>query len=284
MDAGKLPVVTPENYYDPDIQMAYMGSTQYKNFFHCEAAALAELRGEYVPETTTALLVGGYIDAYFADELPIYQAKHPEIFKRDGQLKAEYLHAQDVINRMEEDELYSMLMSGRKQVIRTGYIAGVPFKIKIDSLLDGPACEEIVRRFPAAAAALGMCDGAIVDQKVMRDMVGIWDPEERRKATFVEAWGYDIQGAIYQAIEGHLLPFILAVGTKEASPDLAALYIPDDDLAAKLAEVEDNVPRYQAIKEGRVKPHRCERCAYCRATKKLTGIVSYKTLEEAVNW
>lgn len=40
---------------------------------------------------------------------------------------------------MEEDELYSLLMSGAKQVIRTGTIAGVPFKIKIDSLLDGPA-------------------------------------------------------------------------------------------------------------------------------------------------
>lgn len=284
MGADKLPAVTPENYYDPEIQMAYMGSSQYKAFQKCEAAALAELRGEYVPETTTALLVGGYIDAYFADELPIYQAKHPEIFKRDGQLKAEYLHAQDVINRMEEDELYSLLMSGHKQVICTGDIAGVPFKIKIDSLLDGPTCEEIVRRFPAAAAALGMCDGAIVDQKAMRDMAGIWDPEERRKVAFVEAWGYDTQGAIYQAIEGHLLPFILAVGTKEDSPDLAALYIPDDDLAAKLAEVEDNAPRYQAIKEGRIKPHRCERCAYCRATKKLAGIVSYKTLEEAVNW
>ena len=279
-----LPEVTPENYYDSDINMAYMGATQFKAFQKCESAALAELLGNYIPETTTAMLVSGYIDAYYANELPAYQDKHPEIFKRDGSLKSEYLHAQDIINRMEEDELYSLLMSGRKQVIRTGEIAGVPFKIKIDSLLDGPACEEIVRRFPAADAAMGMCDGAIVDQKVMRDMVGIWDPEEREKKTFAEAWGYDLQGAIYQAVEGHLLPFILAVGTKETSPDLAALYIPDADLAAKLAEVEDNAPRYQAIKEGRIKPHRCEQCAYCRATKRLTGIVSYKMLEEAVNW
>lgn len=279
-----LPIVTAANYFAPEIEMAYMGSTQFKNFQKCEAAELARLRGEYAPETTTAMLVGGYVDAYFSDELPLYQAQHPEIFKKDGSLRAEYLQAQDIINRMEEDELYSLLMSGRKQVVRTGEIAGVPFKIKIDSLLDGPTCEEIVQRFPGAGAALGLCDGAIVDQKVMRDMAGIWDPEERCKATFVEAWGYDIQGAIYQAVEGHMLPFILAVGTKEASPDLAALYIPDTDLAAKLAEVEDNAPRYQAIKEGRVKPRRCEHCAYCRATKKLTGIVSYKMLEEAVNW
>lgn len=284
MGLDKLPAVTPENYYDPEIQMAYMGATQFKAFQKCEAAALAELLGNYVRETTTALLVGGYIDAYYADELPAFQDRRPEIFKRDGSLKSEYLQAQDIINRMEEDELYSLLMSGRKQVIRTGEIAGVPFKIKIDSLLDGPACEEIVRRFPEAGAAMGLCDGAIVDQKVMRDFAGIWVPEEQSKVTFVEAWGYDTQGAIYQAVEGHLLPFILAAGTKEASPDLAALYIPDADLAAKLAEVEDSAPRYQAIKEGRIKPRRCEHCAYCRATKKLTGIVSYKMLEEAVNW
>lgn len=282
MDMSKLPAVTPENYYDPDINMAYMGSSQFKAFQRCEAAALAELRGEYVPKTTTALLVGGYIDAYFSGELPLFQAKHPEIFKRDGQLKAEYLHAQDVISRMEEDELYSLLMSGAKQVIRTGAIAGVPFKIKIDSLLDGPACEEIVSRFPRAAAALGLCDGAIVDQKAMKDMTSVWSAEDGCRIPFVEAWGYDLQGAIYQAIEGHMLPFVLAVGTKEDSPDLAALYVSDADLAAKLAEVEDMAPRYQAIKEGQIQPTRCEHCDYCKATKRLTAILDYRDL--AAEW
>lgn len=79
-----LPVVTPENYYSPEMNMAYMGSTQFKAFEKCEAAALAELRGEYTPPTSQAFLVGGYIDAWFSGELPLYQAQHPEIFKRDG--------------------------------------------------------------------------------------------------------------------------------------------------------------------------------------------------------
>lgn len=278
MDMSKLPAVTPENYYAPEIQMAYMGATQYKAFQKCEAAALAELRGEYTPSGSTALLVGGYIDAHFSGELPLFQANHPDIFKRDGQLKAEYMKAQTVISRMEEDELYSMLMSGKKQVIFTGFIAGVPFKIKIDSLLDAQTCEEIVRRFPNTGAALGMCDGAIVDQKAMKDMEMVWSMEDHCKVPFVEYYGYDIQGAIYQAIEGHMLPFILAVGTKEDSPDLQAMYISDGDLAAKLAEVEDKAPRYQAIKEGRIQPTRCEHCDYCKATKRLTGILNYKEI------
>ena len=60
-----LPVVTPENYYSPEMNMAYMGSTQFKAFERCEAAALAELKGEYRPPSSAALLVGGYIDAWF---------------------------------------------------------------------------------------------------------------------------------------------------------------------------------------------------------------------------
>ena len=153
-----LPVVTPENYYSPEMNMAYMGSTQFKAFEKCEAAALAELRGEYTPPTSQAFLVGGYIDAWFSGELPLYQAQHPEIFKRDGTLKAEYVKAAEIVARLQADELYSMLMSGKKQVIRTGLIAGVPFKVKIDSLLDANTCNMIANRWPHTAAALGFCD------------------------------------------------------------------------------------------------------------------------------
>ena len=69
-----------------------------------------------------------------------------------------------------------------------------------------------------------------------------------------------------------------AVAIPLDAPDLAALYINDDDLAAKLAEVEDRAPRYQAIKEGKVEPRRCEHCAYCRATKRLTAILDYREM------
>ncbi|WP_040662511.1 PD-(D/E)XK nuclease-like domain-containing protein [Oscillibacter ruminantium] len=273
-------VLTSENYFSPEMQMAYMGSSQFKAFQKCEAAALAEIRGEYVRPSTTALLVGSYVDAHFEGTLPLFKAQHPELFKRDGGLKADYIQAQSIIDRMESDRLYSLLMSGKKQVIKTGIIAGVPFKIKIDSLLDADTCQQIVSEFPQAAAALGFCDGAIVDQKVMSDMQDVWSDEDHRRVSFVEAWGYDIQGAIYQAVEGNMLPFVLAVGTKEDSPDLAALFISDADLSAKLAEIEDAAPRYQAIKEGRIPPRRCEHCAYCRMTKHLSGIINYKELSE----
>lgn len=270
--------LTRENYFSQEAQMAYMGSSQFKDFLSCEAAALAKIQGRYKPPASRSMLVGSYVDAWYSGELPDFTERHPDMFKKDRTLKADFLAANAIIDRMQADQLYSLLMSGEKQVIRTGKIAGVPFKIKIDSLLDAATCRQIAEEFPGAAPALGFGDGAIVDQKVMRDLGDVWSDEERRMVPFAQAWGYDIQGAIYQAVEGHMMPFILAVGTREEPADLAALYIPDDALRAKLYEVEDLAPRFQAIKEGREEPRRCERCPWCRATRTLRTIVDFREL------
>lgn len=274
-----MPELTNENYFSPENQMKYMGASQFKSFCKCEAAALAEIRGEFVRPKTTALLVGSYVDAHFEGTLDLFKAQNPELFKKDGSLKSEYVQAEQIITRLEDDELYMLLMAGKKQVIKTGVIAGVPFKIKIDSLLDTAAVKAIVERYPETTPIFGMGDGAIVDQKIMKDMDDVWSDEEMQRLPFVEAWGYDIQGAIYQAVEGNMLPFILAVGTKEKdATDIAALYIDDRDLEAKLMEVEALAPRFQAIKKGLVAPHRCGHCDYCKATKKLSGIINYKAV------
>ena len=270
--------LTRENYFSQEAQMAYMGSSQFKDFLSCEAAALAKIQGRYKPPASRSMLVGSYVDAWYSGELPDFTERHPDMFKKDRTLKADFLAANAIIDRMQADRLYSLLMSGEKQVIRIGEIAGVPFKIKIDSLLDAAACRQIVEEFPDAALALGFGDGAIVDQKVMRDLGDVWSDEERRMVPFAQAWGYDIQGAIYQAVEGHMMPFLLAVGTREEPADLAALYIPDDALRAKLYEVEDLAPRFQAIKEGREEPRRCERCPWCRATRTLRTVVDFREL------
>lgn len=272
--------LTNENYYSREANMEYLSASQFKAFDRCPAAAMAELRGEYTLATTTAMLVGGYVDAWFSGEMDLFQAKHPEIFKRDGSLKSEYVKAAEIIRRMEADELFSLLMSGKKQVILTGEIAGVPFKGKVDSLLDADICQEIVRRFPETAPVLSFSDGAIVDQKVMRDLLPVWSDEERCRVPFVEAYGYDLQGAIYRALEGRGLPFILAVGTKETEPDLAALSISDADLTSALYQVEDRAPYYQQIKRGERPARRCEHCDYCRATRRLTEIVDYRKLAD----
>jgi len=43
-----------ENYYSLEANRAFMSYSQFKSFQECEAAALAEVRGEYTPPTSPA--------------------------------------------------------------------------------------------------------------------------------------------------------------------------------------------------------------------------------------
>ncbi len=251
--------VTNENYFDPDVSMQYMGTSQFKTFMDCEARGLAEVKGDFVREATTALLVGSYIDAHFEGTLDIFKAHHPELFKRDGSLKAEYVQAEAIINRIERDELAMKYLSGEKQVVMTGEIEGVPVKIKIDSFHPGKA---------------------IVDQKIMKDFEPIWVPD-LGKVNFVRAWGYDIQGAIYREVvrqnTGDLLPFFIDGATKQDEPDLAVIRVPDGLLDSSLEVVKSLIVSYHEIKQGIVPATRCEKCKHCRATKVLNRV---QTLDE----
>ena len=125
--------LTNQNYYSQEANKTYMSVSQLKSFMKCEAAAMAELRGEYVRPQTTALLVGSYVDAWFEGTLDIFKQAHQQIFKRDGTLKADYVQAESIIERVQRDNLFMEYMNGERQVIKTGEVYGVPFKIKMDS-------------------------------------------------------------------------------------------------------------------------------------------------------
>lgn len=254
-------MLTSETYFSPENQMAYMGASQFKAFMACPAAALAEIRGEYRQEETTALLVGSFVDAYFEGTLDLFKAKHPELFKRDGCLKSEYIRAEQMIQRVERDPLFMKYMGGDKQVILSGEISGVPYKIKIDSYHPHKA---------------------IVDLKTVKDFSPIWDDKQHAKLNFADFWRYDIQGAIYQEIvrqnTGETLPFFLAAVTKENHPDLCVMSIPDEVLNVALEEVKENSPRFFAIKAGEELPSRCEHCDFCKDTKQLKKIIDYRDL------
>lgn len=102
------------NYYSREANEQYMSVSQFKAFRKCEAAALAELRGEYARPAATALLVGSYVDSFFEGTLPQFLEAHPEIRKRDGTLKADFTQAEEITKRLSSDRLFSLLMSGRK--------------------------------------------------------------------------------------------------------------------------------------------------------------------------
>lgn len=250
--------LTSDTYFSPEAQAEYMSASQFKAFRACEESALAKLHGEWEEPKSSSLLVGSYVDAHFEGAIDRFKEQNPEIFTKQGSPKAEYRRADTVIARIERDPMFMRYLSGEKQVIKTGEIAGVPFKIKIDSYHPGKA---------------------IVDLKIMKDFKNMWDPEERRYVPFAEYWGYDFQGAVYQEIErqesGCRLPFFIAAATKEENPDIALLHIPQERLDACLAVVREMAPVYQAIKEGREEPTRCNHCGYCKDSKVLTQIIDY---------
>ena len=241
------------NYFSPNNNLKYCGSSQFKQFMKCPAQAMAELRGEWKREDTTALLIGSYVDAWFEGTLDAFKAEHPEILKRDGTLKAEFVKADEIIARVSRDELFMRYMGGQKQAIRTGFIGGVPFKIKMDSYHRGKA---------------------IVDLKVIKDFDPIWNEERGIRQSFIEYWGYDYQAAIYQAVEGNKLPFYICAVTKETIPDFDIIQVPQAWIDDAMAEIEHEIGIIDAIKRGEIEPHRCGKCAYCRETKKLSRVRS----------
>ena len=245
--------VNNSNYFSTENNLKYCGSSQFKAFLNCPASAMAELKGEWQREKSTALLVGSFVDSWFEGTLDAFKAEHPDIFKRDGTLKAEYVKADEIIARVSRDEFFMKYMSGKKQVIKTGTIEGVPFKIKIDSYHK---------------------DKAIVDLKVIRNFEPIWNEERAVKQSFIEYWGYDYQAAIYQAVEGKKLPFYLCAVTKENDPDLEVIEIPQTWIDNALAIIKNEIGIIAAYKRGDLEAPRCERCSYCRRTKKLSRVKS----------
>lgn len=245
--------ITRQNYFSPNNNRKYCGSSQFKSFLKCPAKAMAELNGEWSDEDSTALLIGSYVDSYFEGTLDAFKSEHPDIFKRDGTLKAEYVKADEIIARVSRDELFMKYMSGRKQIIKTGTIEGVPFKIKIDSYHKGKA---------------------IVDLKVIRDFEPIWNEERGIRQDFMQYWGYDIQAAIYQAIEGEKLPFYICAVTKEKYPDFEVIQIPQTWIDSAMAIIKNEIGIIDAYKRGEIEAPRCGKCAYCRQTKKLSRVMS----------
>ena len=246
-------ILTNENYYSLEANREYMSVSQYKDFRSCEAMAMATLRGEWKKPETKAMLIGSYVDAWFEGTLEAFKESHPEIFKKNGHPKADYVLAEKIIDFVQNDPVFMEYMAGEKQVIMTSEFFGTKWKIKIDSYHPGEK---------------------IVDGKVMRTM------ERIMGKSFVEHWEYDVQMAVYsevvRRVTGLSLETFLAAVTKQAPPDKEVIHIPEWKREESLANVERDMPRILAVKSGAVPPERCGICEYCRSTKMIKEPISFE--------
>ena len=255
--------LTKADYHSKAANAAYWSVSQYKAFDKCEAAGLAECLGKYQREETDALLIGSYVDAYFSGTLDEFVEEHREQItsKRGGGLLAKYQHANTMIEAVNRQPLMLNYLTGEKQVIQTAELWGIPWKIKMDVYRPGER---------------------IVDLKTVKDFGEVWDPDYGRRS-WIEAWGYDVQGAVYQKVveinTGKKLPFYIVAVTKEKIPDVKVIQIPQHVLDAALNMVEAKIERFDFIKHTDVMPIRCETCDYCRATKLLANPEIYELKE-----
>ena len=264
-------VLNEDNYYSKEANMEYMSASQYKDFagtygkMQCEFYGMEKLAGRWEDRETTALLVGGYVDAYFEGALDRFKADHPSLFRKDGELKAEYVKANEIIARMERDGYFMRCMSGEKQVIMTGEMFGAKWKIKMDSYLPG---------------------SAIVDLKVMSSITELKWVRDLGYLDFVRYWAYDVQGAVYQKIvelnTGEKLPFFIAAATKETEPDIRVIKVEQLYLDEALTMVEHNIQRILRVKNGEAEPDRCELCDCCRRSRVLKGYISINDLTASI--
>ena len=238
---------TKRTYY----QAPQWSASLVKSMLTCEAAAVSD----YERPTTTALLVGSFVDAALDGKRAYdeFCSEHPEIFNsKSGELKADFRQAQVMVERAKRDPVFMSYCKGERQKIFVGTIGGLPFKAKLDFYQKG-------RR--------------IVDLKTTKDFAPVWT-EDRGKVSFAEAFRYPLQLAIYQELArqntGDKLPCYLACITKQDPPDIALIEVPQERLDMEMKSLLEILPRFDAVRSGAIEPHRCGYCAYCRETKRIT--------------
>lgn len=273
-------VLTRDNYYSAEADWEYMSCSQFQGWNECEAKQMAKLQGRWEDPPTEALIVGNYFHTYF--ESPEAHAQFCEehfgdIFKsrtlKSGEVVvtgkyAAFETADRMIRVAETDELISSLLAleGENEKILTGTIFGVPWRVRYDKYVP---------------------DGRmIIDYKTCASITELkWSDEMQAKVSFVDAMGYMFRAAVYseiekQAVSGDKDPEFLIIAVSKQDP-------PDKDVLRlnhrarydyELEKVKERLPYILRIKDGSMKPRRCGRCAYCRATKHLFAIRPYYKL------
>jgi hypothetical protein len=249
----------------------------------CPAMAMAKLNGEYKDEEKRALLLGSFVDEMltgtYKSQIKFIAENYTELFQKSSKLAvqlsefetlsarkdflfgccepeyfflehqkpyADILQAVETIERFKKQPVMMHYLSGKHQVIMTGEIEGVPFKIRMDSYKPGEF---------------------IADLKYMASLrsPNMFEP-------MIKYWGYDIQAACYQEVvrqnTGDKLPFIFVVATKEKPAHLKVGEISQWNMDEALEKVRNNIRYFQRVKNGETEAVRCEdyNCDYCTTT------------------
>ncbi|WP_342409772.1 PD-(D/E)XK nuclease-like domain-containing protein [Paenibacillus sp. FSL R10-2778] len=263
------------NYFSQEANRHYMSVSQFKSFLPsyggCEAQAMATINGEYVRPTSVTFMEGHFVHAWNEGMLDEFKADNPDLYSSRGptagQLKSNFQHCNKMIEVLENDPLVMKALAGKKEVIMTTEMFGIPWKVMLDSYQP----EHKI----------------FADLKTMKEMDGkFWNREAQAYENFLDHYGYIIQMSVYAEVERKvsgrkeedwLLPHMVVV-TKQDPPDHEIIYFDYDAIAAHLRIVGNHIERVKEVKSGKVEPVRCEKCEYCRQTKKISRIKHFQEL------
>lgn len=262
----KQMTLNSQNYYSRESNKEYMSVSQFKSFLDCEARTMAELDGEWIQTPSIALTVGSYVHAAFEsdDVFNAFEEEHSSsIFKARGGKRSEFEQADNMIQTIKGDPLAMLVMNGEKEMILTAELFGTKWKAKLD--------------------VINHEKKRIGDLKTTQDLhKRYWSERHGGWVSFVQAYDYVLQMAMYKAItechfEGDYKPYIVAV-TKETPPNKAVIEMDFDLLIGELERAEELLPHILEVKQKKIVPTRCEKCAYCRETKKLVDAIQIDDL------
>lgn len=273
--------LTEQNYYTLESDKVFSSYSQFKNFFSpiygCEKRALAELNGEYERPQSSAMLLGQYVDTMLTetDKTEDFKKEHPKMFSTRGttagMLKVEYQRGNQMVERVKRDAKFMKYIDGEHQRIMTGVIAGVPFKIKMDTYVEGKK---------------------IVDLKTVESIrKRYWHPEIGY-TDFIHYNDYILQLAIYQEVvlqnTGEKLPCYIAAISKEPTTDYDVIHIPNEELEIRLfgnefcKGISDEVELMRLLKSGEVEPTPCGKCDFCLENKVIERPISLSELAGSI--
>lgn len=268
-------MLNEKNYYSLEMDRQFCSNSQLKNFKSCEHKAMKILSGEYVVPTTEAMMLGSLVDHVLTEDGTIegFVQSHPDMIssrgKTAGCLKSAFTPAYGMISRCQNDQMFMKFLDGEHQKIVTGTIYGLPFKAKLDCYIPGKA---------------------IVDLKTVASIRGkVWSDELGKYTTFIEAYDYITQLAIYQELvfqnTGEMLPCYIAAVSKEQIPDIEIIYIDNETLHGTLhgddfhRGIADLCESIRLLKSGEVTPTKCGHCEICVSEKKIERPISWLELE-----
>lgn len=271
-------ILTRENYYSPEADMAYMSCSQYQGWLECEAAMVAKLQGRYIPAASEAFLVGNYVHTYLEGEQAhreFIEQHFDDIFKTKIDKKtgetivtgkyAPYEKADNMLNALYRSPIIKKYidMPGENEAIMTGEICGMPWRIRLDKYIPDR--------------------NTVVDYKTCADLNKVeYNPVTGQKESFIETYGYVMRAAVYSEVYKQYTgkesdpAFLLLCVTKQDIPDIDIFMLNHRErYDFELENMKIHIARIKRIKEGSVKPIRCGKCEYCRSTKVIKRIRPY---------